>query len=111
MSTITVHRENVTSDEVCKVLRDGLGGGYNVLPATSMGRSALQGPHTDADPDTILVGTGENRVVKAQIKIVPQSGQTVLHISPGGLSWDLIFNSLGIARKTRKVLAASPDLQ
>ncbi len=110
MSTITVHRENVTSEEVCQVLRDGLGDRYNVLPATGMGRSALQGPH-DADPDTILVGTGSNRVVKAEVKIVPQGGQTALHISPGGLSWDLALNGLGIARKTRKVLAASPNFQ
>jgi hypothetical protein len=110
MSTITVHREDVTSEEVAKVLRDGLGAGYNVLPGKGMGRSAVQGPH-DADPDTILVGTGSNRIVKAQIKIVPHGGQTVLHISPGGLSWDLALNSVGIARKTRNVLAASPDLQ
>jgi len=110
MPTITVSRDNVTSDEVCKVLRDGLGDGYNVLPGTAMGRSAVQGPHA-AEPDKILVGTGSNRVIKAQVTIEQHGGRTVLHITPGGLSWDLALNSLGIARKTRQVLAASPDLQ
>jgi len=109
MSTITVPRADVTSEEVCKVLRDGLKDGYNVLPGMGMGQSAIQGPHP-AQPDTILVGTGGNRFFKAEIKIVRQRGQTVIRITPGGLVVPLIINSVGIARKARNVLAASPGL-
>ena len=97
MSTITVPRQDVTSEEVCKVLRDGLGDGYNVLPGMGMGQSSIRGPHP-AQPDTILVGTGENRLFRAEIKIVRQGGQTVISISPGGLVVPLIINSVGIAR-------------
>jgi hypothetical protein len=110
MATITVPRQDVTLEEVCKVLRDGLGDGYNVLPGMGMGQSAIRGPHP-AQPDTILVGTGGNRFFKAEIKIVGRAGQTVIRISPGGLVVPRIINSFGIARKTRDVLAASPDLQ
>jgi hypothetical protein len=110
MPTITVPRDDVTSEEVCKALRDGLGAGYNVLPGMGMGQSGIQSPHP-AQPDTILVGTGSNRFVKAEIKIVRQGGRTILRISAGGLVLPLIINSVGIARKIRNVLATSPDLQ
>ena len=110
MPTVTVPRDDVTSEEVCKVLRDGLGSGYNVLPGMGMGQFAIQGPHP-AQPDTILVGTGSNRLIKAEINFVRQGGQTMLRISPGGITADRLVNSLGIARKARTALATSPDLQ
>jgi hypothetical protein len=109
MPTITVPRTDVTAEKLCKVLRDGLGAGYNVLPGMAMGRPLLAGPHQQ--PDTILVGKGSNRIVKADITMSAQGGQTVLTISPGGFTADLILNSLGVARKVRDVLANAPDLR
>jgi hypothetical protein len=109
MSTITVPRADLTTEEVVAVLRDGLGAGYNVLPGMAMGRTALQGPH-QGRPNTIVVGTGDNIIVKAQVTISPRGGQTELRISPGGLTLDLLVNTFGVAREVRRVLASSPGL-
>jgi hypothetical protein len=109
MSTVTVPRADLTTEELVTVLRDGLGAGYNVLPGMVMGRLALQGPRKGR-PNTIAVGTGDNRVVKAQVTITPRGGQTELRISPGGVAWKLLLNTFGIARKIRRVLASSPSL-
>jgi hypothetical protein len=109
MPTVTVPRADLTTEEVSKVLRDGLGPDYNVLPGMAMGRPAWSGPH-EGRPNTILVGTGNNRAIKAQVTITPRGGQTELRISPGGLSGDLILNTLGIARKVRQVLASALGL-
>ncbi len=107
MPTVTVRRSDVTSEEVCRALSAGLGEHYNVVPGMEMGRSAIRAAHPVDEPDKILVGTGSNRIVKAEVKIVRKAGQTQLRIMPGGLSWDIVLNSLGIARKVRKVLAAA----
>jgi hypothetical protein len=88
MSTVTVPRADLTTEEVLAVLRDGLGAGYNVLPGMAMGRTALQGPH----------------------KGRPRGGQTELRISPGGITLDRLVNTFGVARAVRRVLASSPGL-
>jgi hypothetical protein len=105
MSTVTVPRRDLTTEEVVTVLRDGLGARYNVLPGMAIGRSALRGP-SEGRPNMILVGTGDSRIVKAQVTITGRGGQTELRISPGGISWDLLLNALGVARKIRRVLAS-----
>jgi hypothetical protein len=109
MPTVTVPRADLTTEEVVKVLHDGLGDGYNVLPGMAMGRAAFSAPH-EGQPNQILVGTGDNRVVKAQVTLVPRAGQTELRIRPGGLIGDLLMNTLGITRKVRDVLASAPSL-
>ena len=109
MPTVTVPRADLTTEEVVAVLRDGLGPEYNVLPGKAIGRTMLQGPH-EGRPNTIVVGTGDNRVVKAQVTITPHSGQTELRISPGGVTWDLLLNTFGVAREVRRVLTSSPGL-
>ena len=109
MPTVTISRADLTTEEMVTVLRDGLGAGYNVLPGMAMGRLAWQGPHKGR-PNTIAVGTGDNRVVKAQVTITPRGGQTELRISPGGITWKLLLNTFGIARKVGGVLANSPSL-
>jgi len=106
MSTVTVPRADLTTEEVAAALRDGLGYGYNVLAGMAMGRTALQGPHKGR-PNTIVVGTGDNVIIKTQVTITPRGGQTELRISPGGLTLDLLVNTFGIARKVRGVLARS----
>jgi hypothetical protein len=109
MPTVTVPRADLTTEEVVTVLRDGLGPEYNVLPGKAMGRTMLQGPH-EGQPNTIVVGTGENRIVKAQVTITSRGGQTILRISPGGVTWDLALNTFGVARKIRAVLTSAPGL-
>jgi hypothetical protein len=109
MSTVTVPRPDLSTEEVVRVLRDGLGENYNVLPGMAMGRTILQSPRK-GPPNKIVVGTGENVLVKAQVTITPRGGQTELRISPGGVTWDLIYNTFGVARKVRAVLASSPGL-
>jgi hypothetical protein len=105
MYTVTVPRTDLTTEEVVTALCAGLGAGYNVLPRMAMGRTALQRPH-DGRANTIVVGTGDNRVVKAQVTIISRDGETRLRISPGGISADLIVNTFGVAREVRNVLAS-----
>lgn len=66
MSTVTVPRADLTTDEVVTVLRDGPGPDYNVLPGMAMRRLPFRAPH-EGRPNKIVVGTGDNRVVKAQV--------------------------------------------
>ena len=109
MSTVTVTRTDITTAEVVTVLRDGLGAGYNVLPGMAIGQLAFQGPK-QGRPNTIAVGTGDNRIVKAQVTITPQGGRTELRIRPGGITIDRLLNTFGIAREIRRALANSPSL-
>jgi hypothetical protein len=108
MSTITVPRADLTTEKVCKVLRDGLGASYDVVPGMAMAQTIIGTPHRDED--AILVGKGSYRLFKAEIRMQRRGGETVISISPGGLTIDLVVNSLGIARKAREVLANSPEL-
>lgn len=103
--TITVPRADLTTEEVVTVLRDGLGEGYSVLPRMAIGRTALEGPH-EGRPNTIEVGASGNRIVKAQVTIVPRGEHTVLRISPGGTAFALLLNTFGVARRVRWVLAS-----
>jgi hypothetical protein len=109
MLTVTVPRAAVTTEEVVTVLRDGLGADYHVLPGMAIGQLPFQGPH-QGRPNTIMVGTGENRQVKAQVTITPRGGQTKLRIRPGGITVTLVLNTFGIAREVRRVLATSANL-
>jgi hypothetical protein len=109
MPTVTVPRADLTTEEVVTVLRDGLGAGYNVLSGMAINQLAFLGPQA-GQPNTIVVGTGGNRLVKAQVTITRRGGQTELRISPGGVTWDLVMNTFGVARKVRGVLTSSLSL-
>jgi hypothetical protein len=65
------------------VPRDGLGADYHVLPGMAMGQLPFQGPR-EGRPDMIVVGTGDNRAVKAQVTIIPRGGQTKRRFPVGG---------------------------
>ena len=54
-----------------------------------------------------MVGTGDNRQIKARVTITPRDGQTKLRIRPSGITVTLVLNTFGIARAVRKVLASS----
>jgi hypothetical protein len=111
MSTITVPRADVTSHEVADALRQGLGPRYNVLPGTGVNWNPVGGPRPD-HPDSIVVGTGSTRFFRAQVKISQAAGETILHVSPGGLTLGpRLINQLWIARKVRRVLLAAPGLR
>jgi hypothetical protein len=109
MPTVTVPRADLTTDEVVTVLRNGLGPDYNVLPGMAMRRLPFLAPH-EGQPNKIVVGTGDNRVVKAQVTLTPSGGQTRVRISPGGFTTTFVINSFGIVRKVRSVLVDSPGM-
>jgi len=110
MPTVTVPRTDLSTEEMVTVLRDGLGAGYNVLPGMTMGQLPFQGPRKGR-PDMIVVGTGDNRRVKAQVTITSPGGQTKLRIHPSGITVTLVLNTFGIARTVREVLARRPRLR
>ena len=110
MYTLTISRSDLRTDEVVQALRDGLGPGYNVLPGMRQNRAPFSEP-VPGSPDTIVVGIGNNRIQRAQVKIARRSGGSEIHISPGGLISDLVLNALVIARKVHRVLAGAPTLQ
>jgi hypothetical protein len=110
MYTLTVPRSDLRTDEVAQALRDGLGAAYNVLPGMRQTRAPFSEP-VPGSADTIVVGIGSNRVRRAQVTIVRGSGQSEIHISPGGLISDLVLNTLTTAREIRRVLANAPRLQ
>ena len=109
MPTVTVPRADLTTEEVVSALRDGLGEGYNVLPGKAVGRTMYQAEH-DGQPNEIVVGTGENRLVKAQVTITSRGGQTELRIGAGGPSWDWLMNCFGVVQKVKQVLTSAPGL-
>jgi hypothetical protein len=110
MSTITVPRPDVTTDQVRDALTKGLGAKYNVVPDSDLSLDSIGGPRS-GESDSIVVGTGSNRIFRAEVKIARQGGQTVLHVHPGGLSAPLrLTNQFWIARRVRHVLQASPGL-
>ncbi len=110
MPTVTVPRAGLATEEVVTALRDGLGDRYHVLPGMAIGQLALVQGVREGGPDTIVVGTHGNRIFKAQVTIVRRSAQTELQIVPGGITFFLVVNTLGIARKVQRVLASSPSL-
>jgi hypothetical protein len=111
MFTITVPRSDVTSDELTDALRHGFAPRYKVLPGTGVNCwNAVGGPRPD-HPDTIVVGTGSTRLVRAQVRISHDAGETILHVSPGGLGLLTLTNRLWIARKVRQVLRTAPSLR
>ena len=109
MYTLRIARPDLPTDDVAQALRDGLGPEYNVLPGMRQTRAPFSEP-VPGPPDAIVVGTGSNRVQRAQVTIVRRAGSSELHISPGGLLGDLVLNTLVIARQVRRVLAGAPGL-
>lgn len=109
MSTITVPKEDVTSEQVTDVLRTGLDPRYTVQPGMRMPRSPLFGSPQPDRPDLILVSSSP--MVRAQVTIIHQPGQTNIHVTPAGVLGDLLVNTLGIARTVHRVLSDAPGLR
>jgi hypothetical protein len=103
MSTITVRRHDVTTEEVTDALRAGLGPRYDVVPGMRMPRVPFGTPRPDR-PELILVSS--SAMARAQVRIIRHSGQTDIRVTPGGL----LINTIGFAAKVRRVLRDAPDL-
>ena len=115
MPTITIPRADLTSQEVTRALRAGLGPHYHVVPGMRMPQACLFAAEPNQNPDTILVSIGSsrlsNRFFRAQVTLTRPSGQTVIQIRPGGTSSEFPINALGIARKIRQVLVSAPGIR
>jgi hypothetical protein len=107
LSTITVHRSDVTSQEVVRALRYGLGSRYSVEPGLRLAASSFM-PAQQAQHDEIVVSSGS--VLRAQVSVANQAGTTTIRVQPGGLFWIWLVNEFGIARKVRHVLENAPGL-
>jgi hypothetical protein len=111
MSTITVPRPDVTTEQVSEVLRRGLGTRYNVLPGRGMNWNPVGGTRAD-HPDKIVVGTGSTRLFRAEVTITQSPGQTIIRVIAGGLTLPVrLTNRLWIAEKVQWVLQAAPSLR
>jgi hypothetical protein len=112
---ITIPRSDLTSEEVTRALRAGLGPRYHVVPGMRMPQGCLFAAEPNQDPDTILVTAGSSRLssrlFRAQVTLTRPPGRTVIRIRPGGTSSEFPVNALGIARKIRHVLASAPDIR
>ena len=109
MSTVTIPRTDITSEQVGAALRAGLDDRYDVLPGMRITRIPLGSPQA-AEPDEIAVGKGPTPMVRAQVTIIRRGDHTDIRITPGGLAGDLLMNTLGIARKIRRVLLDAPGI-
>jgi hypothetical protein len=109
MSTITIPRADVTTDEVSAALSEGLGPHYDVQPGMKAPLLGWGEPE-EGQPDDIAVGIGTGRPWRAQVRIGRQAGQTRIQVSPRGLTGVRIVNMLWVARKVRRALLAAPGL-
>jgi hypothetical protein len=109
MPTVTIPRGDVTREEVCQALRNGLGPRYHVLPGMEVTFGFAQ--PEPGRPDMIVVGTGSNRFWRTQVQIDRRAGQTRIRVMPPCPVQLKLINLLGIARKVRRVLEQAPDLE
>lgn len=109
MSTITVPRPDVTSDEVTGALTKGLGPRYHVLPGMKAAPLSWGEPE-EGQPEDIMVGLGSARVWRAQVRIDRGDAQTRIRVAPAGLIWVRLVNTFLIARKVRRALLTAPGL-
>jgi hypothetical protein len=106
MPTITLPQADLTSAEIAELLRTGLGDHFHVQPGMRVPRRPLAKPQAAA-PNSIVVGTGSNRLFHAQLTITHRSSSTDVLLRPGGLGWETIVNSVRIVPKIRKILLAA----
>ena len=109
MSTITIPRADITTDEVSAVLSEGLGPHYDVQPGMKAPLLGWGEPE-EGQPDDIAVGMGSGRPWRAQVRIDRQAGQTHIRVAPRGLTGVRIVNTLWVARKVRRALLSAPGL-
>jgi hypothetical protein len=111
MSTITVARADLSTEEVADTLRQGLGPKYNVLPGVAINWNPF-GDVRASHPDSIVVRPGANRFIRAQVRLSRDSQTTTLHVSPGGVGpVPRLTNRFGLERKVLRVLRDEANLR
>lgn len=111
LTTITLARPDVSTEEVADALRQGLAPKYNVLPGVGINWNPVGNVRAN-HPDSIVVRPGSNRFIRTQVKLSRDSGETTLHVSPGGLTLTArLTNRLGLDRKVLRVLRDAPNLR
>jgi hypothetical protein len=109
MSTITIPRADITTDEVSAALSEGLGPHYDVQPGMKAPLLGWGDPE-ESQPDDIAVGIGSGCPWRAQVRIDRQAGQTRIRVAPMGLMGVRLINTLWVARKVHRALLAAPGL-
>jgi hypothetical protein len=84
MPTILIPRADVTNQEVTDLLRSRLGPEYHVLPETALNWNPIGRPRS-GHPDRVVVGTGSNRLFRAQVRLTHGPSDTRLEVRPGGI--------------------------
>jgi hypothetical protein len=102
MSTVTIPRPDVTTEDVAAALRKDLGSHYQVQPG--MRTSLLPGAPDPGWPDSIVVGTGAGRVFRVQLDVDHRGGGTRIRVQPAGVTLIRLVNTFAIAPKVRQVL-------
>jgi hypothetical protein len=102
MSTITIPRPDVTTEDVTAALRNGLGSSYQVLPGKKT--SVLPGAPDPGWPDSIVVGTGNAHVLRVQLEIDHRDSGTRVRVEPAGLTAIRLVNAFVIAPRIRRTL-------
>jgi len=70
----------------------------------AMNWNPVGGPRPD-HADMITVETTPTRLFRAEVKVTPQPGKTIIHIIAGGIGpLPRLINRLWIAEKVRRVL-------
>lgn len=95
MPSVTVQREDVTSDEAMDALRTQLGDHYTL---TRSGRSG--------DVFTVKTST----LSYAHVHVHREPGATKFRVSGGGIIIGRIINEFGIARRVAVAIKQSPGL-
>lgn len=102
MSTVTIPRPDVSTEDVAAALRKDLGPHYQVQPG--MRTSLLPGAPDPGWPDSIVVGTGAGRVFRVQLDVDHRGGGTRIRVQPAGVTLIRLVNTFAIAPKVRQVL-------
>jgi hypothetical protein len=100
---------DVPSQEIARVISDGLGPRYRVQQQKSVGWGF--GKPADADEDNIAVTAGSGRFRRTQVRVNRDGDRTVIHIAPPGPLQLWLINTIGIARKVRQALQDAPELK
>ena len=102
MSTVTIPRPDVSTEDVAAALRKGLGDRHQVLPGKRT--STLPGAPDPGWPDSIVVGTGSAHVFRVQLEIGRRGGGTRVRVQPAGLFWIRLVNTFVIAPRVGRAL-------
>lgn len=110
MFTVTVPRADVTTEEVASALRQRLSLRYAVVPGVGVNWNPVGEPRRD-HPDSVVVSIGRSRLFRAQVKLSRDGRETVLRVSPGGLTaLPRLVNRAWIVRQVVRALKAAPEL-